>query len=386
MEKKNIFGLTCISFCSYALTGALIIVTGIILGNVSEYFNVSITSMSNTFTFLNAGVLIAIFLNSWLMNTITLKKQLIMGFILMIIAIWILIFHHTLTLFSLSIFIFGIVSGVTMSIGTFLITHLYTGNNRASILLLTDSCFSMSGIIFPIISTLLISNHITWYWIYPVIGILYIIIFILTINLKFPILNTEIKQYPKIEKWNISIFYLSISALLYILGQLSFISWIPEYVIKSINLNITQAGTLVSNFWMSYMIGMWTFSFILKYLDLKNIIIYLTGITTLLIYIFNNIQNYILLKCVIILIGFVSSAIYTIIITLASQQTKIPSPKIINFILTSGTIGTLLTFIVTGPIVKHYGLISALITSNILYGLVFIISILFNLKNKNKVK
>ncbi|XBC43273.1 MAG: MFS transporter TsgA [Buchnera aphidicola (Meitanaphis flavogallis)] len=386
MEKKNVFGLTCISFCSYALTGALIIVTGIILGNVSEYFKVSITSMSNTFTFLNAGVLIAIFLNSWLMSTITLKKQLIIGFILMIIAIWILIFHHTLTLFSLSIFIFGIVSGVTMSIGTFLITHLYAGNNRASILLLTDSCFSMSGIIFPIISTLLISNHITWYWIYPVIGILYIIIFILTINLKFPILNPEIKKYPKIEKWNISICYLSISALLYILGQLSFISWIPEYVIKSIHLNITQAGTLVSNFWMSYMIGMWTFSFILKYFDLKNIIIYLTGITTLLICIFNNIQSYILLKCVIVLIGFVSSAIYTIIITLASQQTKTPSPKIINFILTSGTIGTLLTFVVTGPVVQHYGLISALITSNILYGLVFIISILFNLQNRNKIK
>ncbi|XBC41533.1 MAG: MFS transporter TsgA [Buchnera aphidicola (Nurudea yanoniella)] len=366
------------SFCSYSLTGALIIVTGVILGNVSEYFHVSIIQMSNTFTLLNAGILIAIFLNSWFINIISIKKQLILGFIFTIISIYMLMFYHTLQSFSLSIFILGIVSGLTMSIGTFLITYLYEGNKRASILLLTDSCFSMSGIIFPIIATSLIFHHITWYWIYPLIGILYLIIFILAINLKFPILYYKKKKNKNTETWNISIFYLSISALLYILGQLSFISWIPEYIVKSIHLDITQAGKLVSNFWMSYMIGMWAFSFILKYFDLKNIIIYLTGISTLLIYMFNNTYNYNLLQLIILSLGFFSSTIYTIIITLASRETKKPSPKIINFILTSGTIGTLLTFIVTGPIVKNFGFISALITSNILYGLVFVISILLN--------
>lgn len=382
MKKKNLLGLTCISFCSYSLTGALIIVTGVILGNVSEYFNISISKMSNTFTLLNAGILISIFLNSWIINILSLKKQLILGFIFIIIAIYILIFHHTLALFSLSIFILGIVSGITMSIGTFLIAYLYEGNKRASILLLTDSCFSLSGIIFPIIATYLIFHHISWYWIYPLIGTIYLIIFLLTLNVKFPILHSKKTKNKKVKTWNISIFYLSISALLYILGQLSFISWLPEYVIKSINLNITKAGQLVSNFWTSYMIGMWSFSIILKYCNLKNIFIYLTGISTILMYIFNNVHNYILLQLIIILLGFFSSTIYTIIITLASQETKKPSPKIINFILTSGTVGTLLTFIVTGPIVNNFGFISALITSNILYGLVFILSTLLKVKQK----
>lgn len=38
-----------------------------------------------------------------------------------------------------------------------------------------------------------------------------------------------------------------------------------------------------------------------------------------------------------------SSAIYTSIITLGSQQTRVASPKLVNFILTCGTIGTMLT-------------------------------------------
>ncbi len=54
-------------------------------------------------------------------------------------------------------------------------------------------------------------------------------------------------------------------------------------------------------------------------------------------------------------LGFFSSAIYTSIITLGSQQTRVASPKLVNFILTCGTIGTMLTFVVTGPIVAASG-------------------------------
>ena len=380
-KKINIIGLTCISFLSYALTGALITVTGIILENISKYFNVSITEMSNTFTFLNAGILISIFLNSWLTNVIKLKTQLIFGFMLIITTILILIYSHTLILFSLSMFILGIISGITMSIGTFLITDLYTGKKRASILLLTDSCFSMSGIIFPIVTALIISNNFKWYWIYSIIGIIYLIIFLITINTKFP--SIHIKNSEKTVKiWSISIFFLSLSASLYILGQLSFVSWMPEYTMKHIHLSIHQSSKLVSTFWMAYMIGMWIFSIILKFFNLEKIIIILSGLSVILMFLFNNIYNYTLLNIIIFSLGFFSSAIYTIIITLASQQTLTPSPKIINYILTSGTIGTLLTFIITGPVVQKYGIFSALIISNILYGMVFLLLIVFYIFTK----
>jgi TsgA-like MFS transporter len=71
-------------------------------------------------------------------------------------------------------------------------------------------------------------------------------------------------------------------------------------------------------------------------------------------------------------LGFFSSAIYTTIITLGSQQTKVASPKLVNFVLTCGTIGTMLTFIVTGPIVAHSGPQAALFTANALYAVVFV--------------
>ncbi|CAL4325867.1 MFS transporter TsgA [Buchnera aphidicola] len=383
MKNINQIGLTWISFFSYAFTGALIVVTGMIMGDIANYFSLSISKMSNVFTFLNAGILISILLNSWVTNIISIKKQLILGFLLSIIAILGIIFSNNIFTFSVNIFILGLVSGITMSIGTFIITYLYSGEKRGSRLLITDSFFSMSGMIFPIITAYILEKKFSWYWIYIFISTIYLFIFILTINLKFPETKEKVKSKTTF-KYNMNIILLSISALLYILGQLSFISWVPQYATEIININIKKTGTLVSNFWMAYMIGMWCFSFIIKFFNLKRMFVFLTGISSILMYSFIHSKNYLTLQSIIIGLGFFSSAIYTIIITLASLETKKPSSKLINLILFFGTIGTLLTFMITSPIVEKKGLYATLIFSNILYGIVFFLSLLIFTKIKNK--
>ncbi|MDT1790789.1 MFS transporter TsgA, partial [Salmonella enterica subsp. enterica serovar Oslo] len=75
--------------------------------------------------------------------------------------------------------------------------------------------------------------------------------------------------------------------LCYILGQLGFISWVPEYA-KGLGMSLNDAGKLVSDFWMSYMFGMWAFSFILRFFDLQRILTVLAGLATVLMYLFIN--------------------------------------------------------------------------------------------------
>ncbi|MGB3254726.1 MFS transporter TsgA [Buttiauxella gaviniae] len=385
MTNSNRIKLTWISFFSYALTGALVIVTGMVMGNIAEYFHVPVSSMSNTFTFLNVGILISIFLNAWLMEIVPLKTQLRFGFILMVLAVAGLIFGDNLTIFSVAMFVLGLVSGITMSIGTFLITHMYEGRERGSRLLFTDSFFSMAGMIFPMVAAFLLARSINWYWVYVCIGLVYVAIFILTIGCDFPALGKHAPQPEKVaekEKWGVGVLFLSIAALCYILGQLGFISWVPEYA-KSLGMNLNDAGQLVSDFWMSYMFGMWAFSFILRFFDLQRILTVLAGAATVLMYLFNKSEPA-HLAWFILALGFFSSAIYTSVITLGSLQTKIASPKLVNFVLTCGTIGTMLTFVVTGPIVAHSGPHAALQTSNALYAVVFIMCLILGLVTKHR--
>jgi len=387
MTKSNRLLLTWISFFSYGLTGALVIVTVMVMVNIAEYFGLPVSSMSNTFTFLNAGILIAIFLNAWLMEVIPLKRQLIFGFVLMVLAVAGLMMSKSISVFSLCMFVLGVVSGITMSIGTFLITHIYEGRQRGSRLLFTDSFFSMAGMIFPIVAGILLARSIGWYWVYACIGILYVAIFLLTLIAEFPVLGAKGKtdNQPVVkEKWGIGVLFLSIAALCYILGQLGFIQWVPDYVTKTFNLDINQAGKLVSDFWLSYMIGMWVFSFVLRFFDLQRIVTLLTALATVAMYLFISTDNPAHLTYAILGLGFVSSAIYTTIITLGSLQTKVSSPKLVNFILTCGTVGTMLTFVVTSPIVRDHGTHAALATANVLYFVVFVMCLALGFVTKHK--
>lgn len=176
--------------------------------------------------------------------------------------------------------------------------------------------------------------------------------------------------------------FLSIAALCYILGQLGFISWVPEYA-KSLGMSLNDAGKLVSDFWMSYMVGMWAFSFILRFFDLQRILTVLAGLATVLMYLFiTGTPEH--MPWFILTLGFFSSAIYTTIITLGSQQTKVASPKLVNFVLTCGTIGTMLTFVVTGPIVAHSGPLAALQTANGLYAVVFVMCFILGFVTRHR--
>lgn len=385
MTNSNRIKLTWISFFSYALTGALVIVTGMVMGNIADYFNLPVSSMSNTFTFLNAGILISIFLNAWLMEIVPLKTQLRFGFVLMVLAVAGLMTTHSLALFSAAMFVLGLVSGITMSIGTFLITHMYEGRQRGARLLFTDSFFSMAGMIFPMVAAILLARSIEWYWVYACIGLVYVAIFILTFGCDFPVLGKKAAPdaQPVVkEKWGIGVLFLSIAALCYILGQLGFISWVPEYA-KGLGMSLNDAGKLVSDFWMSYMFGMWAFSFILRFFDLQRILTVLAGLATVLMYFFihGEPQH---LAWFILTLGFFSSAIYTSIITLGSLQTKVASPKLVNFVLTCGTIGTMLTFVVTGPIVAHSGPHAALVTANSLYAVVFVMCVILGFVSRHR--
>lgn len=385
MTNRNRIGLTWISFFSYALTGALVIVTGMVMGDIAKDFQIPISSMSNTFTFLNSGILAAVFLNAWLMVIVPLKRQLIFGFVLMVLAIVGLMTSRDLTIFSLCMFVLGVVSGITMSIGTFLITHMYEGRQRGSRLLFTDSFFSMAGTLFPVLAGILLARQLPWYWVYVCIGFIYVAIFIMTLFVEFPVLRKP-ENSPTVEKekWGVGVLLLAVAALCYILGQLGFISWVPEYATKVMGMNIDNAGQLVGSFWTAYMVGMWAFSFLLRFFDLQRILMVLAGLATLLMYWFVSSQDAGMLKWIIMVLGFSSSAIYTTIITLGSLQTKVASPKLVNFILTCGTVGTMLTFVVTAPIVEKSGVHTALVTANGLYAVVFVMCVLLGLVTKHR--
>ncbi|VEA59105.1 TsgA protein -like protein [Salmonella enterica subsp. salamae] len=291
----------------------------------------------------------------------------------MVLAVAGLMFSHSLALFSTAMFVLGLVSGITMSIGTFLITQLYEGRQRGSRLLFTDSFFSMAGMIFPMVAAFLLARSIEWYWVYACIGLVYLAIFILTFGCEFPALgkHAQHSQAPVAkEKWGRwrtvsrrrrAVLYPR-SIRLYLLG--AGIRQRPRHEPE----RRRGAGERFLDVLYVWHVGVQLYPALFRSATHSDRTGGYVGGTDVSVY-YRHAGAYAVVYSD---AGFFSSAIYTSIITLGSQQTKVASPKLVNFILTCGTIGTMLTFVVTGPIVAHSGPRAALLTANGLYAVVFV--------------
>ena len=94
-------------------------------------------------------------------------------------------------------------------------------------------------------------------------------------------------------------------------------------------MSLNDAGTLVSNFWMSYMVGMWAFSFILRFFDLQRILTVLAGLAAILMYVFNTGTPAHMAWSILALGFFFQRDLYHHHHP-GSQQTKVPSPKLVK--------------------------------------------------------
>ncbi len=375
------------------LTGGLVVLTGMVITPVAHYFNVSMSEAGRVFTWMNLGILVAIVANSGLMDIIPLKRQISISFAMTCVAFIGLSVTQSLPVFCVLMFLLGLVSGVTMSVSTYLIAHLYAGKNRGMMLLLTDSFFSLAGIIFPLIAGIMLSRSISWYWLYSMVLIASFFVFVLSIGIKFPRpadSNFQTKDKPLSERliadmkqWGIAVYACGLGCMLYILGQLCLVFWIPNYAVSQFHATQHEKSTPLSFFWIGMWIGLYIASVLVKKMSMTLFVCIIAISATVLFYLIRHAHSLHEMTVFCFVMGLFSAGIYYTLITLASLQVSIPSPLLVNFALAAGTVGTFLTPLVAAKAVSIGGPAAALWTGNLFYLSVFIIALIVALTSKH---
>lgn len=394
MTSQARWRLTILSFFCYMLTGGLIVLTGMIIKPLAAFFSIDIAEAGGVFTWMNLGILIAILSNSFLMEIIPLKRQIFIGAGI-IVAIFIgLIFVKSMYIFCFLMFFFGLVSGIAMSVGTYLISCMYEGKIRGTMLLLTDSFFSLAGITFPLIAGLMLNKEMPWYTVYIMVLVCGIGAFLFSLGVCFPS-PSQIQQAEKnqpltrrlaeeIKQWGIAVYLLFAGCTLYILGQLCLVFWIPTYVENVFNATPEVAAEPLSFFWIGMWLGLYASSLIVKRFPIYLFVTLISIGATVMFFVLRQAQAVDTLKFQCLAMGLFSSGIYYSFITLTSLQTKKPSPLLINMALTFGTVGTFLTPIVTARAVNMGGPGTALLVGNFCYLLVFLVAFVVMFTTKHK--
>jgi len=339
---SNLIRVTLISFLAYAVMSGMLAQIGILIGPISQHFGKETTIVSNQFSWLTVGILVGSVISLFIFDHVKIKTLNLLVFTAIILAI---VGFYTVDLYWVNSILLGIIGtgcGIALPAAAIVISRVYTPERRATMLVITDASFSLSGTFCTALVVVYLANGLHWSSGYSTVAALALITLILTAFSTFPEVPHEDKQTIKQElaSWPIGIYFCMLALLIYLTGQNFILIWLPSYAEQAIAMSTSDAGGLISNFWAGMLGGQLIAAAILIKADTRTMTLLaaiLAALSTIPLWSINN-PTY--MPYLTFCWGFVTLGLLKLILSLATEMVAVPSPRLVSVLLMAATTGT----------------------------------------------
>jgi len=343
--------ITLVSFLAYFILSGMLAPIGIIAGPMATLFDQPITDVVARFSWLTlgnlAGAVLALFMFDW----ISLRRLLLILYTLVLFSLLSFNFGSDLTAIGLALGMVGLCSGLGLAGAALTISRTYDTEKRASMLVITDSFFSIAGIVCGALATWLVAREVFWAGTYQFVAGVTIIVLILVAISEFPSTTTDAEETPTTDKWPLTIWLCLIALFLYTLGQYSMLWWLPNYVETQLGATPEQAGNLVGIFWQGMFAAAIFVSWWVLKVGVRRLVIIAsvgTALFSVPLWTSGNVEALPLLA---FLWGFANLSMLKMTLSFATQMVEVPTPRLVSALLLGATLGTGLSPIITSQIV-----------------------------------
>lgn len=339
---NNLIRVTLISFLAYAVMSGMLAQIGILIGPISQHFGEETTIVSNQFSWLTVGILVGSVISLFIFDYVRIKTLNLLVFTAIILAI---VGFYAVDLYWVNSILLGIIGtgcGIALPAAAIVISRVYTPARRATMLVITDASFSLSGTFCTALVVVYLANGLHWSSGYSTVAALALITVVLTAFSTFPEVPHEDQQSIKQEltSWPIGIYFCMLALLIYLTGQNFILIWLPNYAQQAISMSASDAGGLISNFWAGMLGGQLIAAAILIKADTRTITLLaaiLAAFSTIPLWSINN-PSY--MPYLTFCWGFVTLGLLKLILSLATEMVAVPSPRLVSVLLMAATTGT----------------------------------------------
>lgn len=364
--------LTFLSYNMFLVLGIYMTVGGVAIIGISEKFGVDSSMIGYSFTGFSIGISLGVYLNKMLLDKISLKKDVLLSSLLIILAVFGIIFTNYLYLFFVFMFILGLGIGIYMSNANYILMSLYI-EKRNSKINIGNFFFSIGAIISPFTAGKLMEIGVSWEYIY--LGLL---IFVLTTLFFQFICNFGFIKHKKEEKkssderLNLSTIILGLALFAYVMSEMVLNYWAVSYYIEKNVASIGAASLILTVFWIFMAFGRLLFSFLSDRMKLEYYLLITSFLSFIFFIIAYRLKNiYIIYICSAILgIGF--SGIYANILSYGIRISKGLEAKAMTYIVWWSSVGGVFAIYISSFIKQSYGLEIAFASTALFISLIFI--------------
>lgn len=370
----NKVGTVAVAFMTYMVMAGLLTQIGIVINPMAEHYGISVTDAAAMFSFLTGGTLIGTFIAMVVFDHLPISRVIQLVYVPLIICMYVLVGTTNATLASAMLVVVGIGCGVGLSAGAIVISKSFDAGQRASAFLGTDCSFSASGAIFPALTSAVIAAGISWQYGFGAVTIAAILVLASTFVLKFPSLEpAKGEQAETTSIWTPRVFIFGAGLCVYLITQNTFLAWGPTYLTETFGTPAGEAGAVVGNYWGPSVFGLITAAIIVNKIPPRMLLIAVTMIAVMLLTMLNMTGSASTFLTVTLALGFFTSCMYKIGISVGSEQIKNAPPKLVTFLLLCGTVGSTLGPVLSAQVVELLNVKAAMTMALVGYAAVFIL-------------
>ncbi len=345
---------TLAAFLAYAIMSGLLTPIGVLSPTISAEFGVAVTVVTSKFGWLTFGILVGAALAIELTPRVQLRPLLVGLYATTCVGIVGLTFAPGLSMIGPILGILGVTAGVGLAAAALTITRNFQASHRASMLVVTDACFSLAGVAINLLAGYAIAQNWPWATSYLTVALAALLVMTIALGSKFPAADTSGDSATGV--WPVRA-WIAVAALgLYTLGQQALLLWLPVQMQQSFGASALIAGSVVGNYWLG-MLGAQLFvaAAVLK-TGLRNML-RVAAIATVLtsVPLWATTETH-WLPWLALLFGFMNLGLLKLLISLATEQLPTPTPRLVSTLLLGATAGTAISPALTSHLVEWLGI------------------------------
>jgi MFS transporter, TsgA protein len=395
-KKTRIFVISTIYLLFIGLTGGSL---GIIILPASKAFNVGPAMVASTFSAFSLGsVLLIISTTGLILKYISIRQAVFLQFGIAVLGYILLLVSSSITIFTISITVYGAAIGMAWSLGNYFVLSIYEGKEKNSKTPLLNVFYSVGAVLTPVLGGFVISKlNVPWKFVLTAGCYVLVAAILLSFLADFSIIRDDEKHEGKLKeetflqqakKWPGSVWIIAICLCFYSMAEVSFTTWIVPYSEKYIGTSLVYASFICSMFWLFVGIGRFIITFVMKKITAEAYLSVTSFLTAICLYFFTffskNMQQTMVLV-IVCLLGLGFSALLAVLNSFGNLQIKKTTRMLITLYLAVGSTAPVIDPILSGLIQEHFGykwvMLSSAICMTIVSCLVMVVIVLNKKRN-----
>jgi len=349
---------------------AVISPLGLVSRPVATHFDISITTATSAFTYLTTGVLIGTTIAVFIFDFLRLKQIIVGAAVLICLSIYAIYAVDSFTVFALALAVIGTSCGVQLSAAAVVISKIYDERLRASMLLLTDSFYSIAGVASTSVAGVLLARQFHWSSAYLMAFIATVGITVIALTARYPATGRYLNEQPRASAdkyWPAGVHLVGLSMLIYLVGFVSIYSWVPNYAQEVLGAGVEASGEIVSRMFLGMFAGQLVMFVLVLRLPLRPLIVVYSIMAASLTVSLWTVRTAPQLEIAMLVLGLATGGLFKTILTYGTLQVKDPSPRMVSYLIFYAGFGTAIAPFVSSFIVERRDMAGALQFATICY-------------------